>query len=221
MTEAKADNKKQKKYELTLFGVFYAIKLFMDLEMIVAGNYQGILKMDSKVRWYDYSGQVKFPVTIIDDLAKNYPHLLPMIFGKWDYLKKNPRIDVYQLFDLANIRRNSNILLNNRISSNKIYSIDFASYDRIIAMTFYAHQIERAYYPIKYFLKSMDDEIKDLIDKFFYSYERMYREMYYRSQSDYFLYKGDMEKAWANTKKAIECNDLLDTKTKKDFLEGV
>ena len=60
---------------------------------------------------------------------------------------------------------------------------------------------------------------KELIDKLFYCYERMHREAYYRSQAHYFLYKGEKEKALVNTKKAIECNDILDIKTKKRFLE--
>lgn len=85
---SKSEDKLYKKYELSYYGIFYAIKLFMDTEIVNSGNYRNMLRMDSKVRWYDYSKQIEFPTTIIDILAKNYSHVMPLVFGKWDYLKK-------------------------------------------------------------------------------------------------------------------------------------
>jgi len=214
---AKAEDKLHKKYELSRFGIFYAIKLFMDLEIVMSGNYKNMLKMDLKVRWYDYSKQLEFPTTIIDILAKNYSHVMPLIFGKWDYLKNNPRIDVYQLYDLTNVKYNSRILMNDAISANCKHSIAFNTFDGEIALAFYSRQIERAYYPIEHFLKAMDDEIKEFIDKIFYSYERLHRENFYYSQAHYFLYKGQKEKALQSFIRAVDANELLEPKWKENF----
>lgn len=215
---SKAEGKLYKKYELSYYGIFYAIKMFMDLDIIHSGNYKNMLKMDSKVRWYDYSKQIEFPTTIIDILAKNYSHLMPLVFGKWDYLKKNPRVNVYHLYDLSTVKYGSRILLNDLISANCKYSIAFNTFDGDVALGFYIRQIENAYYPIEHFLKAIDDiEIKDFIDKIFYSYERMHRENFYKSQAHYFLYKGQKEKALKNFIKAVETNDLLDPERKEDF----
>lgn len=216
---SKAENKLEKKYELSYQGILYAIKLFMDLEIVYSGNYRNMLKMDSNVRWYDYSKQKEFPTTIIDILAQNYSHRLPLIFGKWDYLKNNPRINVYNLYDLARIGHDSKILMNDSISSNSKYSITFNTFDGDIALGFYTRQIESAYYPIQHFLKSIDDDkdIKGFLDKMFYSYERMYRQNYYFSQAHYFLYKGQKEKARKCMIKGIETNDMLPKQEKEKF----
>ena len=215
---SKAEDKLHKKYELSHNGIFYAIKLFMDLEIVNSGNYNRMLKMDLKVGWYDYSKQIEFPTTIIDILAKNYSHLMPLVFGKWDYLKKNPRVNVYHLYDLSTVKDGSKILLNDLTSTNCKYSIAFTTFDGDIALGFYTIQIDNAYYPIEHFLKAIDDiEIKDFIDKIFYSYERMHRENFYKSQAHYFLYKGQKEKALKSLIKAVDANDLLDPEQKEDF----
>lgn len=214
---AKSEDRLHKKYELSRFGIFYAIRLFMDMEIAYSGNYKNMLKMDSKVRCYDYSKQVEFPTTIMDILAKNYSHVMPLIFGKWDYLKSNPRINVYQLYELTSIRQGSKILMNDSISSNCKYSIEFNTFDGEIALAFYSRQIEGAYYPIEHFLKDMDDEIREFIDKIFYSYERLYRESFYKSQAHYFFYKGQKEKALHSLIKAVDANDLLERKRKDEF----
>src|SRR3989338_11344872 len=75
-------------------------------------------------------------------LAKNYSDVMPLIFGKWDYLKNNPRIDVYQLYDLANVKYNSRILMNDAISANCKYSIAFNTFDGEIALAFYSRNIK-------------------------------------------------------------------------------
>lgn len=224
--QSKAEDKLHKKYELSYQGMLYAIRLFMDLEIVYSGNYKNMLKMDSHVRWYDYSKQKEFPTTIIDIVAKNYSHRLPLIFGKWDYLKNNPRVNVYHLYDLAAIRPGSKILMNDSISANSKYSIVFNTFDGEIALGFYTRQIENAYYSIEHFLRAIDDTaIKSFLDKLFYSYERMHKQNYYFSQAHYFLYKGQREKALKCMIKGVEVNDLLPEQEKKKFrkmnLEGL
>ena len=143
---------------------------------------------------------------------------MPLVFGKWDYLKNNPRINVYHLYDLSTVKHGSNLLMNHYISSNCKHSIAFNTPDGDIALGFYTRQIENAYYSIKHFLKAIDDvEIKEFIDKIFYSYERLYRENYYKSQAHYFLFKGQREKALKSLIKAVNANDLLDPEQKEEF----
>jgi len=214
---SKTEDKLYKKYELSHQGILYAIKLFMDLEIVNSANYKNLLNMDTKVGWYDYSTQVKFPITIIDILAKNYSHVMPLIFGKWDYLKKNSRVNVYQLYELSMVKHGSNLFMNDSISSNCKCSIAFNTFDGDIALGFYTRQIENAYYPIEHFLNAMDDKIKDFIDKIFYAYERMHRANFYHSQAHYFLYKGQKEEALKNLFKAVDANDLLDSELKENF----
>lgn len=218
VTPSKAEDKLHKKYELSYNGILYAIKLFMDFEIISSGNYKNMLEMDSNVRWYDYSKQKEFPTTIMDIIAKNYSHRLPLIFGKWEYLKNNPRVNVYYLYDLTRIRHDSKMLMNDSISTNTKYSITFNTYDGDITLGFYTRQIESAYYPIEHFLKAIDDkDVKDFLDKMFYSYERMHRQNYYFSQAHYFLYKGQKEKALKYMKKGVEANDMLPKQEKEKY----
>ena len=97
----------------------------------------------------------------------------------------------YQLYERSIVDLRGKILMNDMISANCKYSIMFNTFDGDIALAFYTRQIEHAYYSLEDFLKSIDDTgIKDFIDKIFYSYERLYKENFYRSQAQYFLYKG-------------------------------
>jgi len=61
-------------YELTLFGIFLAIEFFCNVKEIMIG-------MDISKK------SVKKSTEILDLIAKNYCHYLPMIFGKWDVVK--------------------------------------------------------------------------------------------------------------------------------------
>ena len=215
---AKSENKLHKRYELSHHGIMYAIKLFMDIEIVNSGNYKNMLSMDRKVGGYNYSTQTEFPETIIDILAKNYSHVLSLIFGKWDYLKKNPRINPYRLYEISILKRGTNSLMNHYISSNCTHSLEIGSHDGDIALEFFTRQIEQAYYPLEYFLKAIDDkEITEFIDIIFYSYERLYRESYYRSQGQYWLYKGDKEKSRKFFIKSVNCNELISLKEKEKY----
>ncbi|MCJ8306294.1 MAG: hypothetical protein HRU07_04510 [Nitrosopumilus sp.] len=81
---------------------------------------------------------------------------------------------------------------------------------------FYTRQIEHAFYPSEHFFKSLDDKaIEEFVDKIFYSYERLYKESYYRSQSGYWQYKGDKEKAKKFAIKSVNCNDMVSKKEKE------
>jgi hypothetical protein len=106
--------------------------------------------------------------------------------------------------------------VNDSISANTKYSIIFNTFDGEIALGFYTRQIESAYYSLEHFLKGIDDlDIKNFLDKMFYSYERMHRQNYYFSQVHYFLYKGQREKALKCMIKGAEANDLLPEQEKK------
>lgn len=88
-----SDNKKDKKFALTYFGIFYAIKLFFGSN--VYEYYYPAYK-----RNYDFSEQ-KNTKTIIDLLAENYSWALPLIFDKWKDLKQNKYINAHFLAELA------------------------------------------------------------------------------------------------------------------------
>jgi len=180
-----------------------------------------MLEMDPAVRWYDYSKQAELSEAIIDIIAKNYSHKIPLIFGKWDYLKKNPRIDIHHLNHLARASYKNDFLMSDAMSSNCKYSIDFGTYDGDIAFQFYVQQINNAHYPLEKFLRAIDDkEIMEFIDKIFYSYERLHRQNFYKSQGHYFLYKGQKEKAQKCFIKSVNSNDLLSAEDKVKFKKG-
>jgi len=84
---------REKKFALSYFGIFYAIKLFF------GSNVYDYVYPPFKKN-HDFSEQ-KNSQTIIDVLAKNYTWALPLIFGKWKYLKNNKYINAHHLARLA------------------------------------------------------------------------------------------------------------------------
>jgi len=89
-----SNNGRGKKFALTYFGIFYAIKLFF-------GSNIYDYSYPPYKRNHDFSKQ-KNTKTIIDLLAKNYPWVLPLIFGKWKYLKQHKLINAHYLAKFAN-----------------------------------------------------------------------------------------------------------------------
>lgn len=72
-------SKPTQRFGLTLFGVFYCVALF------------------SKSAY----------LKTLDNIAISYPNLLPLVFGKWDYLKKKIGSERRVLLGLANIKNSS------------------------------------------------------------------------------------------------------------------
>ena len=88
-----SEDKREKKFALSYFGIFYTIKLFFGSN-IYEYSYPPFK------RNHNFSDQ-KNSQTIIDIIAKNYPWALPLIFGKWEYLKDNKYINAHYLAKLA------------------------------------------------------------------------------------------------------------------------
>ena len=89
-------DKREKKFALSYFGIFYAIKLFFGSN-IYEYSYPPFK------RNHDFSDQ-KNSQTIIDLIAKNHTWALPLIFDKWEYLKQNRYINAHYLAKLASER---------------------------------------------------------------------------------------------------------------------
>lgn len=82
-------SKTVKQYRLTLFGAFYAIHVFSNpqqsgIDKLFDGNDKLLAKKNR----------------ILYEIAENYPHLLPLIFGKWSLVKSIGR-DVEILVDFS------------------------------------------------------------------------------------------------------------------------
>lgn len=84
---------REKKFSLSYFGIFYAIKLFFGSNI-----YEYSYPPFKNNRNFSDQKNVQ---TIIDVIAKNYTWTLPLIFGKWEYLKKNKYINAHYLAKLA------------------------------------------------------------------------------------------------------------------------
>lgn len=125
-------SKPTQRYSLTLFGAFYAISLF--------------------------SGSLN----TLDKVAASHSHLLPLVFGKWDMIKKNTGFERGVLRRLANIRPSDNSthdpLLNRRALStgrNKV----MGSYADELSLYFFS-KLSSVFHPkvFSHFIK-MDDDI--------------------------------------------------------------
>lgn len=84
---------REKKFALSYFGIFYVIKLFFGSNV-----YDYVYPPYKRNR--NFSDQKNYQ-TIIDVIAKNYTWALPLIFGKWKYLKQNKYINAHFLAKLA------------------------------------------------------------------------------------------------------------------------
>lgn len=81
----RARNEKPKKYELTVFGIFVAVHLYSE------DNYPlsyGIPydEFDKPVSLFAKESSTE--LSILELISRNYCNLFPLIFGKWDLLKK-------------------------------------------------------------------------------------------------------------------------------------
>ena len=89
VTEVSDKNKHPKKYKLTLFGIFYAIHIFSDL----SPRYGKTIPCNEYVS--------KDQKSILYQIAETYKNEIPLIFGKWDFLKRNMKSCVEILIDFA------------------------------------------------------------------------------------------------------------------------
>lgn len=80
------NQKRNVKYELSYFGIMYALLTFTPLRVI---------KQIEQEKYDDIEH------CIIDHIAQNYAKRLPLIFGKWQYLKETKEFNVYKIILMA------------------------------------------------------------------------------------------------------------------------
>lgn len=177
----KNSKSKIKKYGLTLHGVIFSLSCFNPLDDDVFSNYTLLASSNSDYNLSDFSFQKDFNDFFVDVIAKNYPHVLPKIFGKWDYFKSHPKIDVYRIFGLIDgLYFRMQARLPDLVRHNK-YGETLSNPSDYITMLFYCFQIGNKGYSFKEFHDSLDDDGKHYVTMFFHSYIRASKEQYYRA----------------------------------------
>ena len=126
-------SKPTQRYSLTSFGAFYAMSLFSDRSLV-----------------------------ILDKIASSHDHLLPLVFGKWDIIKKNTGPERRILYTLANITSSDNVaydpLLNRRAFSIREFK-NYGIYTNEITMYFFS-RLSNVFQPKKFsHVIKIDDEI--------------------------------------------------------------
>ena len=166
-------DKREKKFALSYFGIFYVIKLFFGSN-IYEYSYPPFK------RNHDFSDQ-KNSQTIIDLIAKNHTWALPWIFGKWEYLKQNRYINAHYLAKLASERYFiSNIPLDvfDDIGDDVIHDLDhpFAdnSFNDVITARFYFEQQRLFDSPVTKNIANLvnDEEINNFLTKVLVRYRK-------------------------------------------------
>jgi len=78
-------SKPSKKYELSYFGIFLAIHVFTRDEFSLTNHMDKI----TREKYDEYKNEfVSENLRFLDNLSKSYSHFLPLVFGKWDFIKK-------------------------------------------------------------------------------------------------------------------------------------
>lgn len=73
-----------KKYELSYFGIFLAIHVFTRDEFSLTDYMDKI----TREKYDEYNKEfVSENLRFLNNLAKSYTHFLPLVFGKWDFIK--------------------------------------------------------------------------------------------------------------------------------------
>lgn len=192
-------NKRPAKYRLTLFGVFYAIHIFssyylkkhLDVEFDKEDEPFEVSKNDPVYRPEK---------TILDTIAKNYLDLLPLIFGKWDFLTKELRSRVNVLVDFAHdpffsFNFGDKIIYNTRPLTMKKWKSKQGIYADEITLWFYSYFLERLL--PKEFMRfiSKDEQIYRWYKKYISLLNTANRENRFRTQYAKFLIKKELKKA--------------------------
>lgn len=192
-------NNRPAKYRLTLFGVFYAIHIFSDYYL---AKHQDIEfdKEDKPLELFKNDPQYRPEKSILDAIAKNYSDLLPLIFGKWDFLTKKLRSRVNALVDFSHdpffsFNFGDKIIYNTRPLTMKKWKSKQGIYADEITLWFYSYFLERlAPNEFKKFI-SKDKQIYRWYKKYLSLLIIVNRENRFRTQYARFLVRKDLKKA--------------------------
>lgn len=192
-------NKRPSKYRLTLFGVFYAIHIFSDyyLKKHLDVKFD---KEDESLEVFKNDPAYRPEKTILDTIAKNYPDLLPLIFGKWDFLTEELGSRVNALVDFAHdpffsFNFGDKIIYNARPLTMKKWKSKQGIYADEITLWFYSYFLERLL--PKEFMRfiSKDEQIYSWYKKYISLLNTVNRENRFRTQYAKFLIKKELKKA--------------------------
>ena len=213
------ENSKIKKYGLSLHGLFLSMRCFSEDNYIIRGNPLGKLDFDFELEIIDYSGQKYYPEFFVDTLAKNYSHLLPMIFGKWDYLKSHPRINAYFIGDvISDSDSGLYSLIPDLVDDNKFQQlVTNSSY--YITLLFFCIHLNDLSYSFKIFFDSLDFPSRNLISVFFSSFVHKTTSDYYRAKLYESVFLDDNSAIAYYFELYINNKDLLSEKYKTKIIE--
>jgi len=125
------------KYKLSLFGILYSIRVFSKINTRIAPQ----IEHEENIEIKDNSGsssESEIKKSILDELAKNYEETLPLIFGKWNFWKKNFGSLVDYLVSMSRLNKNS---LENLII-DPLYNVrPFHMYHRMRKQPGYADEV--------------------------------------------------------------------------------
>jgi len=162
-------------YELTLFGIFLAIDLFIDPFAIASYR----LGINNKKESITYS------LKLLENIVKNYSNSLPLIFGKRNELK-NLKIDLSLIQQILHPNSKLQIQGIQTLSNMHSFSIIFDTYEKQITAEFFYNILIFHFHEIDY--KLIEKQLGADIMNFF---KKLIRILEYKTKIDHLdvLYK--------------------------------
>lgn len=162
-------------YHLTLFGIFLAIDLFVDSFAVSAKLSGSYVKRES----------AKHSLKLLENIAKNYSNSLPLIFDKWNELKKY-NIDLSLVQQILHPNSKLQIQGIQSLTNMHSFSIIFDTHEKQITAEFYYNILMFHFHEINYELigKQLGNDIlcflKNLIKIIEYKTKVDYLDIIYK-----------------------------------------
>ena len=192
-------SKPTNQYKLSWLGIFYAIRIFTpELPLVGDSEYEPRIKIkQGKISEEDSI----YKDSILEVLAKNYSDDLPLIFGKWEFLKKNFKSFVNFLVEISFLTKGGlEQMHRNELYSNRPFTM-FAGlgaknlYPDEISVWFYGRLFDNVGYREFQEKLKKDKEIFDWYSAFISKLlEAKNEEIWGIRHADYTM-KGEFEKA--------------------------
>ena len=204
------------RFGLSLLGVLLAVRLFSKPEFSTGFDPFGTLKPDPRKnnKFFDFRGQSKYPKTIIDDIAENYADSIPLVFGKWEYLKSHRNLNAFAICMIFDRGFDDHIELISRASQG-LHMRDLQIPANEIALCFYLVHFQVVPYPLKALLSSIDKDARRLIGKLIHGYVNDAKRKYYHVLFKKSLFDGNYGKARKYSSMEIDMDERLSDEQKK------
>jgi len=183
-------SKPTRRYKLTLFGIFYTIHLFETKMPIIHQD------KELEQSYNDIHGSDNLKSILLQKIVKNYDEYLPLIFGKWDYLRPTVRSLLNILISFAHYSEFplSNALFNTRAITISGWNSKNVDSDEI-SMWFYASLANNLPPNVFRRLVVQEKEIKKWYENLIPSLLKANREERLRIKFINFVLIGNNEKA--------------------------